>query len=61
MDMFSSQYLFLVLQCDSRDRAFPLLLLLPPPWSVAPTDRTNFLLIGPQEIAPRFKFTAGQP
>lgn len=27
---------------------------LPPPKGVTPTDRTNFLLIGPQEIAPRF-------
>lgn len=27
---------------------------LPPPRGVTPTDRTNFLLIGPQEIAPRF-------
>lgn len=27
---------------------------LPPPQGITPTDRTNFLLIGPQEIAPRF-------
>lgn len=27
---------------------------LPPLKGVTPTDRTNFLLIGPQEIAPRF-------
>lgn len=57
----SSQLLFPVVQRDSGDGALPLLSPLPPPRSLAPTDRTNFLLIGLQEIARRFKFTAGRP